>query len=137
MSGWVLDTNVISELSRARPEKLVVTFLEESRDLTLSVMTLHELEYGVAMAPPQGQKKLRRWLEDLEGAFEGRIISVDARISRSAAKFRAVEARRGRVLSPLDSLIAATALSSGAGLATRNTADFEQLGVTLINPWLR
>lgn len=136
MSGWVLDTNVVSELSRARPDPKVIAFLERSPILSISAITLHELEYGVAMAASSRSEKLRRWLEDLEAVFDGRIVEVTIPIGRSAAQLRATEARRGRVLSPFDSLIAATALNTGAGLATRNTADFEELRLTLINPWM-
>lgn len=135
MKSWVLDTNVVSELSRLRPDPKVVAFLEESPALLLSVVTLHELEYGVEIAQAPRREKLKKWLEELEVVFEGRIIDVTLPIGRAAALLRATETRRGRVLSPLDGLIAATALTLGAGLATRNTSDFEELQLVLVNPW--
>jgi toxin FitB len=135
MRSWVVDTNVVSELSRLKPDPKVLAFLDRSPSLALSVITLHELEYGIQIAAAQRRDKLRRWLVDLEVAFEGRIIDVTLPIGRAAAELRAAETRSGRVLSALDSLIAATALTLGAGLATRNTVDFEELPLVLIDPW--
>lgn len=135
MSDWHIDTNVISELSRSKPDPRVASFLYRNPSLVLSVVTLHELEFGIAVAPKPQRAKLARWFEGLLRAFEGRVLEATTAIWREAAVLRAEEQNRGRVLAPLDSLIAATARANDIGLATRNVTDFQTLGLELINPW--
>lgn len=133
----LLDTNVLSELVRPRPEPKVVKFVADLVDPVLSVITLHELHYGVERArDPLRSAKLRAWIRALRTRFSGRLIEVTAEIAEESGRMRAGAAARGSVIDPLDALIAASALSCAAVVATRNTSDFEPLGIETVNPWM-
>ena len=98
-------------------------------------MTLMELEIGVLRIEqhdkPQGDR-LRHWLQQVVYAqFDGRILDIDTHIARACAKLHVPDLRPER-----DALIAATALVHGLAVVTRNTADFEPMGVVVVNPWL-
>lgn len=132
----VLDTNVISELVRLRPEPRVAAFLERCDDPIVSAIVFHELAYGVERLRDAAQRmKLDLFLQGVKAMYEGRIVNVDAALAEQAGRLRAQASRSGWVLSQFDSVIAATAIARGAQLATRNVVDFERLGVPLINPW--
>lgn len=135
----LLDTHVVSELRKVRVGKAdpnVAKWAEalDTASLFVSASTMHELEIGVLLAerrdPPQ-DAVLRLWLETLAlPAFAGRIIPVDAAVARRAAKFHVPDPH------PIHgALIAATALVHGMTVVTRNLADFEAAGVSLLNPW--
>ncbi len=135
---FLLDTNVVSELRKTtRAEPTVRAWASgHSPDLFhLSTMTLMELEIGVLRIErrdkPQGER-LRHWLQQVVVAqFEGRILAIDAVIARVCAKLHVPDPRPER-----DALIAATALVHGLIVVTRNTADFEPMGIAVLNPWL-
>lgn len=132
----LLDTNVVSELVRPRPEPRVAKFVSELADPVLSVITLHELHFGAERAgDPLRRAKLRAWIESLSARFSGRLIEVTAGIAAESGRMRAGAALLGIVVEPLDALIAASAQSCAADIATRNTADFAPLGVSTIDPW--
>jgi predicted nucleic acid-binding protein len=134
--GYLLDTNVVSELARPFPDKAVLAFLEDAPDLWMSVITLHELHYGVVRLPDVRRKaELAAWLERLKSEFAERIVPVSAAIAERSALLRVHAASQGRACEPLDAMIAATALERGLLLATRNVRDFDTLGVPLKNPW--
>lgn len=136
MTDWLIDTNVISELVRPRPAARVVAFLEETSGLHLSVVTLHEIAYGAERAPdPVRRARLTAWLGQLSRKFADRIIAVDAGIAERAGRLRAAADALGRPADPLDALIAATALERNLKLATRDVADFRDLGPELHDPW--
>ena len=136
MTDWLVDTNVISELVRPRPSANVVAFLERTSGLHLSVVTLHEIAYGADRAPdPVRRAKLTAWLGRLSQQFADRVIPVDAGIAERAGRLRAAADALGRRADPLDALIAATALERNLKLATRNVADFRDLGPELHDPW--
>ncbi|HEY1615041.1 MAG TPA: type II toxin-antitoxin system VapC family toxin [Rhizomicrobium sp.] len=139
MSGappFVIDTNIVSELTRASPHPAVVAFLNRNADLLLSVIVLHELEFGIQCARDAGRRaKLQAFAIRLRSQFEGRIVDVDFPIAETAGKLRAIEKAKGRPLAELDAFIAATALVKGATLVTRNTKDFARLAIPLLNPW--
>ncbi len=136
---YLLDTNVISELRKAKSGKAnsKVTAWAESvaaNSLFLSAITILELETGVLLVerrdPPQGAI-LRAWLESrVLPAFSGRILSVDTAVALRCAKLHVPDPRSDR-----DALIAATALVHGLTVVTRNVADFEVTGTELFNPW--
>lgn len=130
----LVDTNVISEPARRAPSASVLTFLLQHPVVGLSAVSVLELEAGVRAAPAARRVKLGLWLDALleSGAVE--VIPVDAAIARMAGKLR-VEARKHPVALE-DILIAATALSRGMTLATRNTGHFQRLGVSLTNPFV-
>lgn len=136
---FVLDTNVVSELRKirlGRADKNVAQWADgvDASSLYLSIITLHELEVGVLLAerrdPAQGIV-LRTWLNNyVLPAFEGRILPVDLPVAKRSAALHLPNPRP-----ILDSLIAATALVHGMTIVTRNVADFESTGVSVVNPW--
>jgi len=136
---YLLDTNVISELRKARARKAdrQVNAWAMSVNLTsmfLSAVTILELELGCLLMErhdaPQGFL-LRSWLDDrVLPNFEGRILPVDTPIARRCASLHVPDPQSYR-----DALIAATALVHGMTVVTRNVKDFEQTGVSILNPW--
>ena len=136
---YLLDTNVISELRKARAGKadLHVAAWAAPVPLTqlfVSVISIHELEIGVLLAerrdPRQG-RLLRTWLDDrVVAGFGSRILPVDIAVVRLSARLHVPDPRPFR-----DALIAATALVHGMTVVTRNVADFKPTGVPLVNPW--
>lgn len=136
---FLLDTNVVSELRKARAgraDKNVIAWAAgmSAASMFVSVITIQELEIGVLLAErrdrPQGAV-LRRWLEDqVLPAFAERIIPVDAVVARRGAMLHVPDPRPVR-----DALIAATALVHGLSVVTRNVADFAPTGASIIDPW--
>jgi predicted nucleic acid-binding protein len=136
---YVLDTNVISELRKAKSGKAdnnVVDWANtvSATRLFLSVITILELETGLLLVerrdPAQGAI-LRSWLNaHVLPAFSERILSVDVAVAQCCAKLHVPDPRSDR-----DAIIAATGLVHGMTVVTRNTADFARTGVELLNPW--
>ncbi len=136
MTGWLLDTNIVSEMAKPKPAAKVIAFLRRTSGLHISVVTLHEIAYGVERAPdPMRRAKLAAWLEQLAQQFADRVITIDTRIAERAGRLRAASDALGRPADPLDALIAATALEQSLTLATRNVADFRGWGTELHDPW--
>lgn len=136
---YLLDTNVISELRKAKAGKAdpkVVAWAERipAPNLFLSVITLLELETGLLLIERRDLLQgaiLRCWLEtQVIPAFSERILPVDTPVARRCARLHVPDPRSGR-----DALIAATALIHDLTVVTRNVADFEPTGVRIINPW--
>ena len=136
---FVLDTNIVSELRKVRSGKSdahVAKWADsvEAASLYLSAITILELETGVLQMerrdPHQGAI-LRIWLDrHVLPEFEQRVLAVDAEVALCCARLHVPDRRSER-----DALIAATALVHGMTIVTRNVADFQPTGVTLINPW--
>lgn len=136
MSGYLLDTSVISEIARPKRDPRVTTFLETLDDAFISVVTLHELAFGLERLEPGSRRRmLTDAVERFPALYRDRLLSIGAAEARSAAVLRAGRQGRGRTLHLADALIAATALTNGLVLATRNVGDFEGLGVPLFDPW--
>ena len=136
MTSYLLDTNVISDLTRNAPSPQVVRFLAEQDDLWLSSIVIHELEYGLRLLPRgRRRSRLSEAQSGLLAAYESRILPLDTKGAEWAAQFRAEARRIGRPLDLGDALIAGTAKAHAMTLATRNVADFEHLDVDVINPW--
>ena len=136
MSGVLLDTNVISELTRRVPAPPVIAFLSGRDDLWLSALVLHELEFGLRILPRGNPRDaLRRVLSEFIRRYKDRILPVDEEAAVRAARFRAEARQRGRPLDLGDALIAGTAKAHDLSLATRNVADFSGLELALTNPW--
>lgn len=135
-AGYLIDTNVISELRRREPEPRMVHWFEQhpSHPLLLSVLTLGEIRRGVErLAESERQQTLRRWLEqDLPAFFSGRMLPIDGAI---AHRWGRLLAEMGRPLAAIDSLLAATALEHNLVLITRNLRDVVDLQLTVVNPW--
>ena len=135
----LLDTNVISEVTRPQPDEQVMLWLnslDEDRTF-ISVASLAELSRGVALLPAGRRREaLAHWLtQDLPSRFEGRVIAIDPEVAGIWGKLMARAAQSGFVLSVMDGFFAATAEAHGLVLATRNVKDFAPLGIQLFNPW--
>jgi len=136
---FLLDTCVISELVRPRPDEKVVRWVDsvDERKLFLSALTLGELEKGIAKLTDSPRKtELRGWLEhDLAERFSGRILPIDTEVAVVWGKTQGEAERAGMKLPVIDSLLAATAKVHRLTLATRNVADFDRCDATVFNPW--
>jgi predicted nucleic acid-binding protein len=134
--SYLLDTNVVSELARRKPERAVTDWFAEVADeaLYLSVLTLGEVRKGVESLPNGAKReRLRLWLEtDLPTWFGGRLLALDAAV---ADRWGRLLAGARRTPSTTDSLMAATALQHDLRLVTRNVADFDFAGLEVVNPW--
>lgn len=136
----LLDTNVVSEPSAAKPDAAVLRWFgrQNHGELFLSVVTVAELKLGVELLP-SGQKKreLAVKLELLMHRFyQNRILPVNLEIATKAGEIFATTKRLRGEAQMADSLIAATALVHGFSIATRNVKDFQHQGLRLINPWV-
>ena len=132
----LLDTNVISETSRQTPDANVLSFLAGLDQAFVSVLTIHELHFGICRLPV-GQRRtdLLTAVDRFLAAFDDAVIDLDQALARRAGQLRADAQASGRVLHLADALIAATALEHDLRLATRNVNDFIGLGLTIVNPW--
>ena len=139
MSGFLLDTNVPSELVRPQPEPKVKSWVAaQNLDLLfISVVSFGELRKGIALLSPGKRRAgLETWIEtDLTVLFFGRILPLTRSIAEQWGVLEAQRQLAGRPLNAPDGQIAATALDHGLTVVTRNTKDFADLGVTLFNPW--
>lgn len=135
----LLDTNVVSEVMRAAPSPAVLAWLNEQDAATLfvSTVTIAEIEYGLRVLPDGKRRSgLRdRFEQFLAQAFEGRIRDFDQPAARSYGEVMGGRREIGRPMSVPDGQIAAIARSRGLAVGTRNVADFENCGLTLVNPF--
>lgn len=135
----ILDTNVISELARQVPDPGVLTWLDslEISEVATTAITAAELRYGVARLP-EGHRK-RELTVMIRGIltedFYGRVLPFDERASVRYADIVTGRERIGRPIGVADAQIAAICRDSGATLATRNTPNFEETGIKLVDPW--
>ena len=139
MSGYLLDTNCISELVRIKPEPSVMMWVEATDEalLHLSVLTLGEIRKGLA-GLPHGRRRthLETWLEvELRARFAGRILPIDAAVADRWGLLAASAKGEGKTLSIIDGLLAATALHHNLAVVTRNVSDFASTQVQVLNPW--
>ena len=132
----LVDTNVVSELFRPLPNPLVVAFLDSASALSISVMVLHELQYGLEILnEPKRRAQLAAFLSRARARFSTNILPISLDVADTAARLRAKARRNGRVLALSDALIAATSLNHELVLATRNVKDFAYLDVPMVNPF--
>jgi len=135
----LLDTNVLSEVTKPRPDERVLQWLhglDEDRTF-ISVISIAEIRRGVALMDT-GRKRdaLAEWLaHDLPRRFESRVIPVEETVALAWGDLMALAKRNGRGLASMDGLIAATAIAHDLSIATRNTKDFESFGLEIIDPW--
>ena len=139
MTGWLLDTNVISELRRPRPEPKVVAFVaDKPLDLLfISSVTLAEIRFGIELVADAGKRaELNDWLaHKVRPMFEQRILSVSEDV---LFKWRLLieEGRKARhTYSQPDLFIAATALQNGLTIVSRDVDEFQQARAPVVNPW--
>ena len=136
MAGFLIDTNVVSELTRQVPDLNVIAFLDSQSDIWLSTVVLHELEYGLGILPAgKRRNELSSMITNLVAEYSDRIIPLARAEAQAAAELRAAAKNSGRVLHLGDALIAGTAKMHTLTIATRNIADFNGLGVPITNPW--
>src|SRR5215469_13497679 len=134
---YILDTNVVSELRKAKKANQNVTKWAQplpSATVYISVISLLELEIGVLLMEHRDKEQgaiLRAWMDrHVLPTFSGRILAIDTTVAQQCATLHVPNPRSDR-----DALIAATALGHGLTVATRDVADFEGMGVGVINPW--
>ncbi len=135
----ILDTNVLSEILRPAPEPRVVDWLaaQDGATVYLTAITEAELRHGIAILP-EGKRRndLAEMIDQIiREDFAGRILSFDSPAAEAFAVIAAARRAMGRPIAHADCQIAAIARAVGAAVATRNTPDFAECGVRLINPW--
>ena len=136
---YLLDTCVLSELVKPKPEKNVIEWVDahDEHQLFLSVVTIGELHKGIAKLP-EGERRTRleKWVEeDLTSRFHQRIFSVDSDVASTWGSMLGEAEAGGTPLPVVDALIGATAKVHECTVVTRNVADLERTGVDVINPW--
>lgn len=135
----VLDTNVISEIMRETPDERVMAWFGRQKTLHLAVttLTLAEIQRGLKRLPAAARRRKleANFAEFIARGFEGRILSFDEQAAATYGDVCALRESKGLHADPLDLMIAAVAKDADASLATRNTGDFSQCGIKLINPW--
>jgi toxin FitB len=136
---FLLDTNVLSEWTKPRPNPGVVAWLAEVDEdrVYISVITLAELRHGIErMAAGSRRKRLDEWLQDeLPLRFEDRVLPVDGAVADAWGKLVARSETAGRPIHAMDAFIAATAEVHDLALVTRNASDFEASLKAIVNPW--
>jgi predicted nucleic acid-binding protein len=136
VGGYLLDTNIVSELRRKRPEPKLLQWFEAVDDdqLYLSVLTTGEIRRGISrVKDPEKQKELSDWLEiTLLPWLGSHLLSVDRHVADVWGNLCGIA---DRPLPTIDSLLAATAMAHHLALVTRNTSDFQFPELPIINPW--
>jgi len=135
----ILDTNVISEMFRPRPDPQAMAWLQRQADDTVFItsITHGELLFGIRTLPAGRRREilLAGLLRILEPRFASRVLPYDASAADAYAGIAADRRAAGRPISHFDAMIAAIARVRGAQLATRNVGDFEGCGITIVDPW--
>ena len=133
MTGFLVDTNLVSEQTKRRPHPVVSSWLLQGEDRYMSVLSFGELSRGARLLAPSDPvfaKRLRTWADGLRTKYSGRILPVDEMVMESWAAIPTT-----RTLPTIDGLLAATALAHDLTIATRNVADFEGTGARIFNPF--
>lgn len=136
---YLLDTCTISELTKIKPAKKVVSWITNNDEANyyLCSLTFGELYKGVSKLPDsKKRKKLFLWIEhDLKERFAGKILDIDLMVARTWGEIQGASEAAGSPMPAIDSLIAATGLTHDLTVVTRNITDMQQSGVSLLNPW--
>jgi predicted nucleic acid-binding protein len=139
VSGFLLDTNVISEVVRPKPDPRVAQWIEAADEelLFLSALTFGEIRKGITtLTDPPRTALLEAWFTgDLMVRFEGRILPIDQIVAERWGRLSGSLATQGFPLPVVDGLLASTALQHNLTLVTRNTRDVIRTGVTVLDPW--
>lgn len=139
---YLLDTCVISELVKGRPDRGVVEWVDSQKEHTLylSILTIGEIHKGIVMLPSQDRRRRRlmEWLQrDVKERFTDRILGITEEVVLRWGEIDGNAEREGRPIPAIDGLIAATALVAGATIVSRNVDHFGGRGVQIYNPWVR
>jgi toxin FitB len=136
---FLLDTNVLSEGAKPRPDPRLLAWLNEAPplDLAISVLTIGEIQKGVSLLPEGARRdRLEGWLAtELPRQFHGRVLPVDHSVAIEWGRLSAEARRAGRELPVIDGLLLATAAAHGLVFVTRNESDCAGRGVAVHNPW--
>lgn len=138
--GFLLDTNVISELMKPRPNRPVAKWVDATSEelLHLSVITIGEVRKGIDLLDEADPRRaaLQSWLDrDVRVRFAGRLLSFDDAVAERWGQLEALAKKRRLTLPTIDAQLAATALHHGLTFVTRNTVDIAPTGVPVFNPW--
>lgn len=139
MTGWLLDTNILSELRRKKPEPKVVRFVaaQPLDALYVSTVTFAEIRFGIDLVPdPARRADLNDWLNHkIRPLFEGRVLPVSEDVMFKWRLLVEEGRKTGHIFSQPDLIIAATALHHGFTVVTRDTADYARARASVFNPW--
>ena len=140
MTGWLLDTNILSELRRPRPEPKVVEFVaaQSLESLYISSVTLAEIRFGIELVANVNRRAdLNNWLtHKVRPMFDQRVLPITEDIMLKWRLLVEDGRKGGHTFSQPDLIIAATALEHGITLVSRDTSDYERARVPVLNPWL-
>ena len=140
VSGWLLDTNIISELRRPRPEARVIAFVagQPLEQLFVSAVTFAEIRYGIEMvSDPIRRAELNDWLaHKVRPMFDQRVLAVSEDVMFKWRLLVEDGRKAGHTFSQPDLIIAATGLHHGLTVVTRDTGDYARARVPLFNPWV-
>lgn len=134
----VLDTNVVSELMRASPAAAVASWVrqQERGSLVTTAITIAEIRYGLARLPAgRRTRQLRETAEEVLAAFPSQVLPFDQAAAVLYGDIAAAREHSGRPVDAFDAQIAAISRAHRARLATRNTKDFDETGIRLVDPW--
>ncbi|NHZ72311.1 MAG: PIN domain-containing protein [Aquificales bacterium] len=135
----LLDTNVLSELMKSKPDKRVISWLDEqlADTIFISAITRAEIESGIALLPKgQRKQKIETAAQNMFAIFSNRCLTFGEMAAIQYGQLVAKRTRKGRPITVEDAQIAAIALAGGLQLATRNVKDFEEIpDLIVINPW--
>lgn len=138
MNGYLVDTNILSELTKPTPSPQVEAFLRQSKDrVFVSVFSIGEIRKGIAsLAASNRRAILQDWLDNEIMPWLGdRVLPVTLEIAERWGDLSALLKARGRPRPAVDAVLAATAFKHDLVLVTRNVRDYEDLGITILNPW--
>ena len=137
---WLLDTNILSEIRRLKPEPRVLTFISDRplEQLYISAITLAELRFGIELLSEGSSRRdeLNHWLTNtIRPMFDQRVLPITEEIMFRWRVLVEEGRKAGHTFSQPDLIIAATALHHGFTMVTRDRGDFERAGVAIVNPW--
>lgn len=139
MTEWLLDTNILSELRRPKPEPKVIAFIaaQPLESLYVSTVTLADIRFGIEMVPDVGRRsKLNDWLaHKVRPMFEQRVLQVSEDVMFKWRLLVEEGRKSGHTFSQPDLIIAATAQHHGLTVVSRDTADYAKARLTVFNPW--
>jgi predicted nucleic acid-binding protein len=139
VTGWLLDTNILSKLRRPRPEPKVVAFVatQPLDSLFISAVTLAEIRFGIELVADAGRRaELNDWLtHKVRPMFDQRVLPITEDIMFKWRLQVEDDRKAGRTFSQPDLIIAATALEHGLTVVSRDTTDYERARVRVLNPW--